>query len=89
MLNVLDLRNRGIKAIDEEIKMQGIATLSYRGKPKYIILEMDEYEKLREMELMMALKGAMEDIKNGKVEVVKTNEDLNDHLKELKKTIKN
>lgn len=87
MINVLDLRNKGVKAIDDEIKANGIATLSYRGKPKYIIIEIDEYERLRELELMWAYQKAKEDIANGNVEIVKTYEELENHLNDLKKSI--
>ena len=88
MLNVIDLRNRGVKAIDEEISEKGIATLSYRGKAKYVIINVDEYEKLRELELMLAYSKAKEDIQKGDFEVVKTENDLNNHLEELKNYIK-
>ena len=88
MLNVLELRNKGIKAIDEEIAEKGIATLSYRGKPKYVIIDIDEYEKLRELELMLAYSKAKEDIQKGNVEIIKTKKELDLHLKALKKSIK-
>ena len=87
MLNVLDLRNRGIKAIDEEINKKGIATLSYRGKPKYIIIDIDEYEKLRELELMLAYSKAKENIKKGNFEIIKTEKEVDNHIEELKKSI--
>jgi len=88
MLNVLDLRNRGVKAIDDEIKANGIATLSYRGRPKYVIIEVDEYERLRDLELMWAYHQAKEDIKEGKAEIVRTDEELESHLSELENAIK-
>jgi PHD/YefM family antitoxin component YafN of YafNO toxin-antitoxin module len=88
MLNVVDLRKKGIKAINEEIAERGIATLSYRGKPKYVILDVSEYEKLRELELTIAYNRVQEDIKKGNFEVIKSDEDLNRHLKELEQAIK-
>ena len=87
MLNVLELRNRGIKAIEKEIEEKGIATLSYRGKPKYVILDVEDYEKLREIELIMAYEKAKEDIKKGNVEIVENEKELDNHLKELKECI--
>ena len=88
MLNVVDLRKKGIKAINEEIAERGIATLSYRGKPKYVILDVSEYEKLRELELTIAYNRVQEDIKKGNFEVIKSDEDLDRHLKELEQAIK-
>ena len=87
MLNVVELRNKGIKVIEEEISENGIATLSYRGKPKYVILDIDSYENLREIELMMAYYKAKEDIEKGNVEIAEDEKDLEKHLKELKKCI--
>ncbi len=88
MLNVVDLRNRGVKAIEEEIKANGTAILSYRGKPKYVIIEVNEYERLRDLELMWAYLKAEEDIAKGNVEIVKTDEELENHLNELKNSIR-
>jgi len=87
MLNVIELRNRGVKAIEEEIFKNGIAILSYKGKPKYVILDVEDYEKLREIELIMAYERAKEDIKKGNAEIVTNEEELNNHLKELKECI--
>ena len=88
MLNVVDLRNRGVKAIEEEINANGTAILSYRGKPKYVIIEVNEYERLRDLELMWAYLKAEEDIAKGSVEIVKTDEELENHLNELKNSIR-
>ena len=88
MLNVVDLRKKGIKAISEEIEEKGIATLSYRGKPKYVIIDINEYEKLRELELTIAYNRAQEDLKKGNFEVIKNDEDLERHLEELEQAIK-
>ena len=84
MLNVIELRNRGIKAIDEEIAKNGIATLSYRGKPKYVIIDIDEYEKIRELEITLAYLKAKEDIEKGNYETIKTEKELDNHIKSLK-----
>ena len=41
MLNVVDIRNKGIKAVDEEIESNGVAILTYRGKLNYFIHHCD------------------------------------------------
>ena len=87
MLNVIDIRSKGIKAINEEIENKGIATLSYRGKPKYVILDIEEYEKYREIELILAYQKAKEEIKNQQAETVKNENDLKNHIDELKKNV--
>ena len=83
MLNVVDIRNRGIKAVDEEIASNGMATLTYRGKPKYVIFKIDEYERFKEMELELAYKEAMQEIENGNYKSVKSTQELDKHVQEL------
>ena len=46
MINVVDLRKRGIKAVEEEIKREKKAIISFKGKPAYVMLPIEEYEKL-------------------------------------------
>jgi PHD/YefM family antitoxin component YafN of YafNO toxin-antitoxin module len=46
MINVVDLRKRGIKAVEEEIKREKRAVISFKRKPAYIMLPIEEYEKL-------------------------------------------
>ncbi len=83
MLNVVDIRNRGIKAVDEEVEKSGMATLTYRGKPKYVIFKIDEYERFKELEIELAYKEAIEDIKNGNYKAVKSTQELDKHIEDL------
>ena len=46
MINVVDLRKRGIKAVEEEIKRENKAIISFKGRPAYVMLPIEEYEKL-------------------------------------------
>ena len=46
MINVVDLRKKGIKAVDEEIKKENKAIISFKGRPAYVMLPIEEYEKL-------------------------------------------
>ena len=46
MINVVELRKRGIKAVEEEIKKENKAVISFKGRPAYVMLTIDEYEKL-------------------------------------------
>ncbi|WP_024789038.1 type II toxin-antitoxin system Phd/YefM family antitoxin [Lebetimonas sp. JH292] len=46
MINVVDLRKRGIKAIEEEIKKENRAIITFKGKPAYVMLPIKEYEKI-------------------------------------------
>ena len=46
MINVVDLRKRGIKAVEKEIKKENKAIISFKGRPAYVMLPIEEYEKL-------------------------------------------
>jgi len=83
MISVLDIRKRGIKAIQEELKDKSIGIIGYRGKKKYVILDIDEYERLREAELEVAYNQAMQDYEKGKFEVLQSDEDIEKHIESL------
>ena len=43
MISILDLRKRGIKAIEEEIKENKKAIISHRGVAKYVMIPIEEF----------------------------------------------
>ncbi len=60
MVSVVDLRKKGIKAVEEELEENGSAVISFKGKPKYVMLPIEAYEKM-ELDLAYAeLKRAQE-----------------------------
>ena len=87
MVTILDLKKKGVKAIEEEIGESGIATLSYRGYPKYVVIDIEEYKKLRELELMLAYQQVTDEIKEKKFEVVENPEELEIYLEKLGKRL--
>jgi PHD/YefM family antitoxin component YafN of YafNO toxin-antitoxin module len=86
MLNTIsanDLKTRGVKLLEEmsdETDRQEVL-VNVRGKTKYAILSIEYYNRLRELELEMALKESMEDIKAGRYSV----ETAEEHLKNISK----
>jgi len=87
LVTILDLKKKGVKAIEEEIGESGIATLSYRGYPKYVVIDIEEYKKLRELELMLAYQQVTDEIKEKKFEVVENPEELEIYLEKLGKRL--
>jgi PHD/YefM family antitoxin component YafN of YafNO toxin-antitoxin module len=55
--------------------------ITFRGKKKYIVMDIKRYEELREKELELAYKEVMEDYKNGDYRIVSAKEHI-DSLKE-------
>ena len=83
MIGVLDIRKKGIKAIEEELKDKGIGIIGYRGKKKYVILDIEEYERLREAELEVAYNQTLQDYEKGKFEVLQSDEDIEKHIESI------
>ena len=54
-LTANDLKVRGIAAIESALSDQAEATISVRGKQRFVVMEMAQYHYLRECELEAAL----------------------------------
>jgi len=75
-----ELKTKGIKAVENSAK-QGMETIiTVRGREKYVILTIEEFNHLRECELLSALKETEEDIKNGRYHTGS----IEDHIKRVK-----
>ena len=61
-----ELKVRGVSALEEITSSQDEAVITVRGKNKYVVLSVDEYNHLRECELEAALIETKKDITEGK-----------------------
>jgi prevent-host-death family protein len=61
-----DLKIKGISAIDEIVNDNDGVVITVRGVEKYVILPIEEYNQLREMELDYAIKESKKEIEEGK-----------------------
>ena len=61
-----DLKLRGIAAIEAVLAHQVEATISVRGKERFVVMEMAQYHYLRECELEAALVHSRADIAAGR-----------------------
>ena len=67
MLNSItanELKIKGVSILDQITSEQNEAIITVRGKSKYVVLPMNEYNYLRECELEAALIESQNDIKN-------------------------
>ena len=62
-----ELKTRGIAAIEQALATQPEAIVSVRGKDRFVILDMAQYQHLRECELEVALAQARSDVVAGRV----------------------
>ena len=64
-LTANDLKMRGIAAIEEVLTHQTEATISVRGKERFVVMGMAQYHHLRECELDAALAQSKADLASG------------------------
>ena len=67
MLNSItanELKIKGVSILDQITSVQNEAIITVRGKSKYVVLSLEEYNYLRECELEAALVESRNDIKN-------------------------
>jgi hypothetical protein len=83
MITANDLKVKGIKAIRQDIKENNEAIISFRGKPKYIVLDFEKYDRLRALELDEAYLETMKDIKEGRYKTLTTDEHIKEVMSEL------
>ncbi|ACO04773.1 MAG TPA: type II toxin-antitoxin system Phd/YefM family antitoxin [Persephonella sp.] len=74
-----ELKTKGISFVEKILKKYREAYISVRGKPKFVILPIEEYEKLKEAELEKIIKEAEEDYKAGRI----IKETAEEHIKRL------
>lgn len=60
-----DLKTKGVSILEEMTSNHNEAIITVRGKDKYVVLTMNEYNYLRECELEAALVESRNDLKNG------------------------
>lgn len=65
-LTANDLKVRGVAAIEDVLVGQTEATISVRGKDRFVVMEMAQYHYLRECELEAALAQSRADVAAGR-----------------------
>jgi PHD/YefM family antitoxin component YafN of YafNO toxin-antitoxin module len=66
-LTANDLKVRGIASLEEGLKDSPELMVTVRGKEKYVVLKVEQYHYLREMELEAALLESKQDQANARV----------------------
>jgi hypothetical protein len=74
-----DLKTRGVSLLDEALKQDDEAIISVRGKSKYVVMDLEHYNYLRECELEAALIETQKEIEEGRAKILTADE----HIKAL------
>lgn len=75
-----DLKTKGIKAIEEALLDESMASVTICGIVKYVVLSQQQYQYLRGCELEAALAQSNADLANGKF----AKETVAQHIEHLK-----
>ena len=76
-----DLKTRGVASISEQLAQEPEAFITVRGKKRYVVMDIEHFQYLRECELEAALLEAKADLESGRVVI----ESVEAHMKRLQK----
>ncbi len=77
------MKKKGVSLLDDIIEEQGEAIITVRGKHKYVVIDMDTYNRFREFELEAALTETKRDIAEGRG----IEESVEDHIRRIQNEI--
>jgi PHD/YefM family antitoxin component YafN of YafNO toxin-antitoxin module len=61
-----DLKTQGVASLEQGLKDDLEAIITVRGKKQFVVMRIEQYHHLREMELAAALAEARKDVQAGK-----------------------
>lgn len=61
-----EIKMRGVSALEELLKEQSEVIISVRGKPRYVVMEIEQYDHLRECEIEAAWLQTRRDMTEGR-----------------------
>ena len=76
-----ELKTKGVSVVENALRSDDEAIITVRGKDKYVIIDMNKYNKLRDYELEIALLEARADVAKGRVQ----HESVAAHMKRVTK----
>ena len=79
-----ELKTRGVSSIEKALENNVEALISVRGQERYVVMDKEEYNRLRVCELKAALYETRQQIANG--EFIK--ESVEEHIARVRKTAK-
>jgi len=74
-----ELKTKGISRLDEIADRGEEAIISVRGKRRYVVLTVEQYNHLRECELEAAINETRKDLEEGRT----ISESVEDHIKRI------
>ena len=81
MVSATEIRKKGFSFIDKLLEKYEEVVVSFKGKKRFVIMDIDRFNELRKKELDLAYKEVMEDYEKGNYKIVSAKE----HIENLKK----
>jgi prevent-host-death family protein len=78
-----DLKTKGIAAIEAVLQEQYEAVITVRGKPRYVVVEIDQYDRMRESELEAAWLQSKADYAAGQYR----QESADEHIERMRRAL--
>jgi len=78
VISANDLKTKGVTLLESVLSSLDEVLISVRGKNKYVVVDMERYEYLRECELEQAYREVQENIQNNKSNTMTAEEHLSD-----------
>ncbi len=75
------LKTRGVKVIEKVLENENEALISVRGKEKYVVISIDDYNEFREAQLEKAIEETRAEIREGKI----YNDSVKQHIERITK----
>ncbi len=79
-LTANDLKTRGVSAVEEALKHDDELVISVRGRHRFVVMDIEKYNHLRELELATAGAEAKADYAAGRY----TTETVAEHMQRVK-----
>ncbi|GFE58630.1 type II toxin-antitoxin system Phd/YefM family antitoxin [Geobacter sp. AOG1] len=79
-----DLKTKGVSSIEKALEDSGEAIISVRGQDRYVVMDMEEYNRLRVCELEAALYETRQQLAAGEF----VEESVDEHIARIRNTAK-
>ena len=79
LISANDLKVKGVTLIDSVVEENQSAIITVRGVEKYVVLKISDYNKIRELELDLAIQQSKADIEAGRFHI----DGIEEHMKRV------
>ena len=78
-----DIKTKGVTLLDKLFEKASEVIINVRGKNKYVVIDIERYKQLRELELDRLYEETMQEIKEGRFKT----QSVEVHLNELRNAL--